>query len=73
MSLRLQPVQSRAHELTSYEHALADELEAIYGRGVHELAPLVDALNETGIRPPGGVDWTESSLTSELARLGAKE
>ncbi|MFE3454222.1 recombinase-like helix-turn-helix domain-containing protein [Nonomuraea sp. NPDC059194] len=73
MPLRLQPVQSRKHELTSYEHALADELEAIFGHGVHDLSGLVAALNETGVRPPDGADWTEESYTAEMARLGAAE
>lgn len=73
MPLRLDPVQSRHRELTSYEHALADELESIYGRGVWDLSGLVAALNETGVRPPDGTDWTTESFTSEIARLGEKE
>ncbi|GAA4601110.1 hypothetical protein GCM10023195_02390 [Actinoallomurus liliacearum] len=73
MTLTLQPVQSRHREPTSYEHALADELEAIFGRGVHDLPGLVAALNETGVRPAGGADWTEESFTAEIARLGAPE
>ncbi|GLY77766.1 recombinase-like helix-turn-helix domain-containing protein [Actinoallomurus iriomotensis] len=73
MTLRLQPIQSRRHELTSYENALADELEAIFGRGVHDLPGLVSALNETGVRPAGGADWTEESFTAEMARLGDPE
>ncbi|MEU6041402.1 recombinase-like helix-turn-helix domain-containing protein [Actinomadura sp. NPDC047616] len=73
MALRLEPVQARAHEPTSYEEALADELEAIFGRGVHDLPGLVAALNETGVRPADGADWTEESFRAEIARLGAKE
>lgn len=73
MTLRLQPIQSRRHELTSYENALADELEAIFGRGVHDLPGLICALNETGVRPAGGADWTEESFTAEMARLGGPE
>lgn len=72
-TLRLEPVQSLRRELTSYEHALADELEAVFGRGVHDLPGLVAALNETGVRPPDGADWTTESFTAEIARLGAKE
>jgi len=73
MSLRLEPVQSRHRDITSYEHALADELEAIFGRGVHDLPGLVAALNETGVRPPDGTDWTTESFTTEIARLGEAE
>lgn len=69
----LRPVQSRHRDITSYEHALADELEAIFGRGTHDLPGLVAALNETGVRPPDGADWTTESFTAEMARLGAKE
>jgi hypothetical protein len=73
MSLRLEPVQSRHRDITSYEHALADELEAIFGRGVYDLPGLVAALNETGVRPPDGADWTTESFTTEIARLGEAE
>ena len=73
MPLHLDPTQSRHRELTSYEHALADELEGIYGRGVYDLPGLVAALNETGVRPPDGADWTADTFTTEIARLGEKE
>lgn len=73
MTLPLQPTQARKHELTSYENALADELEAIFGRGVHDLPGLISALNETGVRPAGGAEWTEESFTAEMARLGGPE
>jgi hypothetical protein len=73
MSLRLEPVQSRHRDITSYEHALADELEGIFGRGVCDLPGLVAALNETGVRPPDGADWTVESFTTEIARLGEAE
>lgn len=73
MSLNLEPVQTRLGPTTSYADAFADELEAIYGRGVHDLSGVVAALNETGVRPADGSEWTERTFTSELARLGAKE
>ncbi|WP_037064426.1 recombinase-like helix-turn-helix domain-containing protein [Pseudonocardia acaciae] len=71
-ALRLEPYQARTRPLTSYEHAFADELEAIYGRGVHDLDGLVAALNETGVRPAGGADWSAESLCAELARLAGE-
>lgn len=73
MPLRSDPVRSRHRELTSYEHALADELEAIYDQDIHDLPELVAALNETGVRPADGADWTTESFTAEIARLGEKE
>ena len=73
MPLNLEPVQSRFRPTTNYEDAFADELETVYGSGVHDLPGVVAALNATGVRPPDGSDWTEESFTRELARLGAKE
>ena len=73
MALRLEPTQSRRRPLTSYEQALADELEAIFGKGVWDLSGLVAALNETPLRLPDGADWTEETFAAEIARLGVKE
>lgn len=61
--------QARKRPLTSYEQSFADALESVYGRGVHDLAGVVSALNETGVRPAGGENWTEDTFTRELARL----
>jgi hypothetical protein len=59
--------------LTSYEDAFADALESLYGRSIHALVDVVTALNETGVRPAGGEDWTEDTFTRELARLAEGE
>lgn len=72
MRMELEPFQVRNRPPTSYEDAFADELEAVYGRGIHELDGVVDALNETGVRPAGGAEWSGESLRAELSRL-AKE
>lgn len=72
MTLELTPHQARTRPPTSYEEAFADELESIYGRGVHDLPGVVAALNETGVRPAGGSDWTEETFTAELARLSGQ-
>jgi recombinase-like protein len=66
---QLKPFQVRSRPPTSYEHALSDELESIYERGLHELPDVVDALNESGVRPAGGADWTEETFIAELARV----
>ncbi len=69
MPLELDPYQTRTRPPTSYEEAFADELEAIYGRGIHDLAGVVSALNDAGVRPAGGAEWTDEALQDELARL----
>lgn len=73
MALQLNPTQARRRPPTSYEHALADELEAIFGKGVWDLPGVVAALNATSLRLPAGAAWTEQTFAAELARLGAKE
>jgi phenylpropionate dioxygenase-like ring-hydroxylating dioxygenase large terminal subunit len=69
MSAELTPFQARTRPLTSYEEAFADELESIYGRGAHELPAVLAALNEAGVRPADGADWTADSFSAELHRL----
>jgi hypothetical protein len=69
MTLDRTPHQARKKPLTSYADAFADALESIYARGVHDLAGVVTALNETGVRPAGGEDWTADTFARELARL----
>lgn len=72
MQLNNHGVQSRTRPTTSYEDAFADELEAVYARGVHELPAVVAALNSSGVRPADGTDWTEATFTAELARLARR-
>lgn len=67
--LSLEPNQAATRKPTSFEDAFADELEAVYGRGVHDLAGVIAALNETGVRPGDGADWTEASFRAQLAEL----
>lgn len=72
MPLNNTGVQARTRPTTSYEDAFADELEAVYALGVHDLASVVTALNASGVRPADGTDWTEATLTAELERLGRR-
>jgi hypothetical protein len=67
--LRLEAFQARTHTPTSYENALGDGLESVFGSGVHDLDGVVAALNAGGVRPPHGGDWTAESLRAELHRL----
>jgi phenylpropionate dioxygenase-like ring-hydroxylating dioxygenase large terminal subunit len=69
----LEPNQTRGSAPTNYELAMAGELESAYSAGAHELGALTAALNRGGVRPPGGADWSEDTLTAELARLGRKD
>ena len=54
-----------------YALALADALETIFGRGIHDLEGIVAALNEDGPAPPGVDAWTPAVFEAEMVRLGA--
>ena len=69
----LEPNQARGSAPTSYELALAAELESAYASGAYELDALAAALNGGGVRPPTGADWTVETLVAELARLGGED
>lgn len=68
--------QTRSRPPTSYESALAAELERVYaGLSVDaaaEPAAVATGLNAGGTRPPSGQDWTAESLVAELARLAGE-
>lgn len=53
-----------------YARALADRLEEIFGRGIHDLGSIVAALNEEGPAPEGAERWTAEIFEAEMARLG---
>jgi phenylpropionate dioxygenase-like ring-hydroxylating dioxygenase large terminal subunit len=69
----LEPNQARDSAPTSYERALAAELESAYSAGAHDIDSLAFALNTGGVRPPDGADWTADTVTAELSRLGGKQ
>lgn len=50
--------------------ALADRLEAIFGRGIHDLDGIVDALNRDGLAPEGAPTWTAEVFEAAMTRLG---
>lgn len=62
-------LQSAGRAPTSYENALSDELERVFGRGTHDLPGVVAALNETGVRPAHGGDWTSRPRSARPARV----
>ncbi len=53
-----------------YAIALADRLEEIFGRGVHDLDGIVEALNRDGPPPEGAERWTAELFEAEMVRLG---
>ena len=53
-----------------YETALGDALEEIFGKGHHDLAEIVSALNDKGIMTPEGDVWTEENFPAMMERLG---
>ncbi|MDP9930599.1 hypothetical protein J2X90_000842 [Variovorax paradoxus] len=67
----LQPHQARQRPATTYEDLLGDVIERAFGDGIHDLAGLVQRLNESGLATPGGQPWTEALYGKEMALLGA--
>ena len=67
----LQPFQARTSEPTPYEMKLAGAIEEVFGTGRHDLAGLVEGLNDMGVPAPGGEAWTADSFTTEIKRLAA--
>jgi len=67
----LEPFQARDTEPSPYELKLAGAIEEVFGTGRHDLAGLVDGLNELGVPAPGGGAWTAESYQAEIKRLAA--
>lgn len=73
MTNYLQPHQARTVEPTPYEKKLAGAIEEVFGTGRHDLAGVVDGLNELGVPAPGGEAWTTESFTTEMKRLAGPQ
>jgi hypothetical protein len=67
----LNPHQARDREPDAYQNLLGDAIERCYAAGVHDLAGLVERLNEAKVPTPGGKPWTAELLKQEMKRLGA--
>lgn len=63
------PVQSLSQNLTDWQIELAGAIEAIFGKGTHELNELVSGLNASRVRPPGGGMWTEENYRAVMKEL----
>jgi hypothetical protein len=62
--------QIRETAPSEYESALCKALMEILSAGQHDLAEIVQALNDGDIEPEAGGTWTGESFTAEMARLG---
>ena len=71
LPLYLEPHQARVAAPTPFEDLLGDAIERAYAQGIHELAPLVAYLNQSGPSAPNGAPWTPELFCAEMARLGA--
>jgi hypothetical protein len=67
----LNPHQARDREPDDYQNLLGDAIERSYAAGIHDLAGLVDRLNEAKVPTPGGQPWTAELFVKEMKRLGA--
>jgi len=67
----LEPNQARQRATTTYEDLLGDAIERAFAAGVHDLAGLVERLNDSGLASPSGKAWTEAIYREEMATLGA--
>ena len=63
--------QARTQDPTSYESLLGDSIERAFGAGIHDLAGLVQYLNNVGPSGPNGQPWTAETYQLEMARLAA--
>jgi len=65
--------QALARRLTEAEQNLARALEAIFASGQHDLAAVVQRLNEDGVQRPSGerAPWSLEALQRELAAINS--
>jgi hypothetical protein len=64
------PHQTRPSAWPPELTAFADALEAVLGKGDHDLKAIVAGLNAHGSKAPDGTVWTEASLRVRLKELG---
>ena len=70
-SCYLNPHQAREREPDDYQNLLGDAIERSFAAGIHDLADLVNQLNEAGVPSPNGQPWTPELFQKEMKRLGA--
>lgn len=69
--LYLEQWQAGSGQASSYENALGDALEEIFGKGIHEVDGIVAALNDKGLETPDGEVWTTENFPMIIERLGS--
>ncbi|MBI3373669.1 MAG: hypothetical protein HY017_18245 [Betaproteobacteria bacterium] len=62
--------QTRPAAPGEYERTLADALEQIFSQRLYELAEIIAALNNEGVRTPAGETWTERNFQDSFRELG---
>lgn len=67
----LSPHQTMTQEPTAWQQELASALESVFSKGAHDLDELIEGLNASRVRPPGGGDWTRDNFTAIMRELGA--
>lgn len=67
----LNPHQARDREPDDYQNLLGDAIERAFADGVHDLAGVVERLNEVRVPSPNGQVWTAELFEKEMRRLGA--
>jgi len=63
--------QTRDAEPTAWQMELAAAIESIFAKGAHSLDELIEGLNGSRVRPPGGGAWTAENYTALMRELGA--
>ena len=62
--------QIRETAPSEYDTALCKALMEILTAGRHDLADIVQALNDGAAAPEAGGNWTQKTFSAEMARLG---
>ncbi len=57
-------------ELTKFEIALSEALEAVFAGGVSDLKGIVDQFNRMDFRNREGETWTTDGFEAEMKQLG---
>lgn len=68
--LYMEQWQAGTGTASPYEATLGDALEETFGNGIHELAGIVAALNEKGLKTPAGEAWSVENFPEAMEQLG---